>query len=57
MCTASYTINGDMVAVQSVVCHQDSTSKPLVVPLSVMLVQLLVSRASSCCKHDVDVLS
>ena len=53
----SYTINGDMVAVQSVVCHQDSTSKPLVVPLSVMLVQLLASRALSCCKHDVDVLS
>ena len=35
--------------IQSGVCHQYSTSNPLVVPLCV---QLFASRASSRCKHD-----
>ena len=34
--------------------RQDSTSKPLVIPLYVILYSL---RASSCCKHDVGTLS
>ena len=36
-------------------CRQDSTSKPLVIPLYIILcpVQLFASRASSRCKHDV----
>ena len=43
-------------------CRQDSTSKPLVIPLYIILcpVQLFASRASrasSRCKHDVGALS
>ena len=41
-------------AVRSVVCRQDSTSKPLVI---LFCVQLFASRASSRCKHDVGALS
>ena len=45
-------------AVQSVVSgHQDSTSKPLVIPLYIICMQLFASRASSRCKHDVCALS
>ena len=37
-------------AIQSTVCHQDSTSKLLVVLLCVIIVRpIFVSRASSCC--------
>ena len=46
-----------MIAVQSVVCRQDSTSKPLVVPLYVIVCELFASRASSRGKHDMGVLS
>ena len=38
-------------------CRQDSTSKPLVIPLYVICVQLFVLRASSRCKQDVGALS
>ena len=41
-------------AVQSVVCHQDLTSKPMVAPLKVIICPL---RASSHCKHDMGTLS
>ena len=43
-------------------CCQDSTSKPLVIPLytgdsAVFCIQLFASRGSSHCKHDVGALS
>ena len=41
-------------AVQSAVCRQDSTPKPLVVPkLYVILCPIISFEASSRCKHDV----
>ena len=42
-------------AVQSVVCHQDSTLKLLVAPLHIT-VQLFASRAVSHCEHDMGTL-
>ena len=36
-------------AIESVVCHQDSSSKPLVIPL--YIVQLFALRSSSHCKY------
>ena len=39
-------------AIQRVACRQDSTLKPLVVPLHVFI---CASKASSCCKHDMGI--
>ena len=44
-------------AVWSVVCCQDSTLKPLVISLYVILCAIICFEGSSCCKHDVGALS
>ena len=44
-------------AVQSVVCRQDLTSKPLMIPLCIIVCQFFILRALSRFKHDMDTLS
>ena len=44
------------VAVQSVLCHQDSTSNLVVVPLYVTVCPIICFKASSHCKRDIDAL-
>ena len=43
-------------AVQSVLCHQDSTSNLVVVPLYVTACPIICFKASSHCKCDIDAL-
>ena len=56
--TASYTVcSPSHREAQSSVCCQDSTLKPLVIPLYVILCPVICFEGSSLCKHDVGALS
>ena len=50
--TLSYTMLTGLGAIQNVLCRQDSTLKPLVVSLYIVVCPVICLRASSRCKHD-----